>query len=168
VQATVAFYFLFSMAQENATAARAPLSYRVQDTKTVGEGDMAGSLNLYIFLGIGAISFFSFLAVATWVGTRLQERQAFYESETLKKIAETQVGGANAALDYLREKDKIARAKQREGLKLGGLVCIAVGLALSFFLMTFPLTRNVDLAGLIPFLVGVALLAYALIFARKD
>jgi hypothetical protein len=116
------------------------------------------------FLGIGAISLFSFLAVATWVGTRQKEREAFYESETLKKIAETQAGGLNPAVEYLREKEKIAREKRTYGIKLGGLVNVGTGVALMIFLAGFLHHNSVYLVGLIPFFIGLALLASAFFF----
>jgi len=129
---------------------------------------MPPSYPVFILLAVGAISFFSFLAVAAWSGTRLKEREAFYESETLKKIAEMPAGGPNPALELLREKEKIAQAKRREGIKLGGLVTTGVGLGLLIFLLTFADTRPLFLVGLIPLFVGVALLAYAFRFAPKD
>jgi len=53
---------------------------------------------------VGFVSFFSFLAVVSWVRARLRERQAFYKSETIKKIAESQ--GGSSALEYLRDGDR--------------------------------------------------------------
>ncbi|MGD0841741.1 MAG: hypothetical protein ABSA32_11325 [Candidatus Acidiferrales bacterium] len=166
--AMVAFYFLFSLAQENATAATAPLSYPVQDTKRAKEGVMPANFPLFVFLAVGALSFFAFLAVATWAGTRLKEREAFYESETLKKFADMQGGGANPVLELLREKEKIARTKQTEGIKLGGLVTLASGIGLMIFIAAAAHSRPAFLVGLIPLLVGLALLAYALFMAPKD
>jgi hypothetical protein len=129
---------------------------------------MPANFPVFFFLGIGAISLFSFLAVATWAGTRQKEREAFYESETLKKIAETQGGGTNPAVEYLREKEKIARAKQTEGIKLGGLVNVGIGFALMIFLAAIAHHHPVYLVGLIPFFVGLALLAYAFFFAPDN
>ena len=37
---------------------------------------------------VGSIALFSFLAVAAWSDARRKEREAYYTSETLKKIAE--------------------------------------------------------------------------------
>jgi hypothetical protein len=57
---------------------------------------------VFVFLAIGAISLFSFLAVASWAGSRQAERSEYYKADMMKKIAE--VGGdRNPALDYLRE-----------------------------------------------------------------
>jgi hypothetical protein len=168
VRAAVAFYLLSGTKQENATAASGPLSYPVQGTKRAEEDLMPASFPMFFFLCVGAICCFSFLTVAMVAGVRQKEREAFYESETLKKIAETQGGGTNPALEYLREKEKIARAKRTDGIKLGGLVNVGVGVALMIFLAALAPHHPVFLVGLIPFFVGLALLAYAFYFAPKD
>ncbi len=123
---------------------------------------------LFFFLAVGAVALFSFLAVGAWSGTRLKEREAYYESEMLKKIAETQGAAANPALEFLREKEKIARAKQGQGIKLGGLVNVGVGVALMIFLRAIVQPDPVYLVGLIPLFIGFALLAYSFFLAPKE
>lgn len=114
---------------------------------------------VFLFLAIGAIALFTFLSVATWTGTRQQEREAYYKAEMMKKIAE--VGGErNPALEYLREQERIRMTKQVGGFRLGGLVCIAVGVGLMVLLYALVPVHGVYLSGLIPLLVGVALLVY--------
>lgn len=114
---------------------------------------------VFLFLAIGAIAVFTFLSVATWTGTRQQERESYYKAEMMKKIAE--VGGErNAALEYLREEARISAAKQIGGFRLGGLICIAVGLALLILLHELVPVHGVYLSGLIPLFVGLALLMY--------
>ncbi len=121
-------------------------------------------------LGVGSIALFSFVAVASWSAERRREREAYYKSETLKKIAETQGTGGNSALEYLREEDKIKSRRQREGQKLGGLITLAVGIAMMIFLRAVPDpgARQASFVGLIPLLIGVALLAYAYLLAPKQ
>jgi len=122
---------------------------------------------MFTFLSVGAVALFSFIAVATWSDTRRREREAYYKSETLKKIIEKEGPAANAALELFREEEKNAARRRLEGIKIGGLVTVAVGIGL------FPLLRGVApeepvyLAGVIPLLIGVALLAYAYILAPK-
>lgn len=114
---------------------------------------------VFSFLAIGAIALFTFLSVATWAGTRQQEREAYYKADMMKKIAE--VGGEhNPALDYLREQERIRMAQRVMGLRLGGLICIAVGTGLMIMLYSLVRVHGVYLSGLIPLLVGVALLVY--------
>jgi len=38
-----------------------------------------------------------------WSRERRREREAYYRSETLRKIAETQGAGGNSAIEFLRE-----------------------------------------------------------------
>lgn len=114
---------------------------------------------VFFFLAIGSIALFTFLSVATWAGTRQQEREAYYKADMMKKIAE--VGGErNPALEYLREQERISMAKQVGGFRLGGLICIAVGIGLMALLYALVPVHGVYLSGLIPLLVGVALLVY--------
>ena len=59
------------------------------------------------------------------------------------------------------------RDKKREGMKIGGLINIAVGVGLMIFLRALVQDEPVYLCGLIPGLIGVALLTYALFLAPK-
>ena len=59
------------------------------------------------------------------------------------------------------------RTKKREGMKIGGLINLAVGVALMIFLRALVGDEPVYLCGLIPGLIGVALLTYALFLAPK-
>ena len=123
---------------------------------------------LFLFLSVGAIALFSFIGVALWTTARRREREAFYQSEMVKKISETQGAGANAALEFMRAQDKNAAQNKREGLKLGGLITAAVGAALMIFLRNLIRDEPVFLAGLIPLFVGGVLLAYSYFLAPKD
>jgi hypothetical protein len=105
------------------------------------------------------VMLFSFLAVAVWTGHRKEERQAFYKSETLRRITESSGEGAKAAMEMIREEERLKRIKSREGIKLGGLICLAVGVGTIIFLGLF-LRSLVCLSGLIPAMVGVAMLVY--------
>lgn len=125
------------------------------------------AIGMFFFLAVGAVALFSFLAVSAVSGTRLKEREAYYESEMLKKIAETQGGATNPALEFLRERERIAAAKRFAGIKLGGLVNVGVGLALLIFLRVLQGNDGVYLVGLIPMFIGFALLAYPLFLAQN-
>jgi hypothetical protein len=134
-----------------------------------------GSFPLFMFLSVGSIALFSFIAVAAWADARRREREAYYKSETLKKIAEAQGTGASSAVEFLREEalrraedKKNAAQHRREGIKLGGLVTAAVGIGLMTFLRAIERDEPVYLVGLIPLLIGVALLAYSYLLAPKE
>jgi hypothetical protein len=123
-------------------------------------------LAVFLFLSVGAVALFSFVAVASWSDARRKEREAYYRSETLKKIAETQGGGS--VLELVREEQKQAAIRRREGLKLGGLVNIAVGAGVMLFLASLIRNEPVYLVGVIPLLIGAVLLTYALFLAPRE
>ncbi len=128
------------------------------------------TLPLFLFLSIAAAALFSFVAVATWASERRREREAYYKSETIRKIAEAQGAGPAVAVEFLREQEKIATRQRREGQKLGGLITAAVGVGMMILIaaVTREEREPVYLAGLIPVLIGVALLAYAYLLAPRE
>jgi hypothetical protein len=113
---------------------------------------------------------FSFTAAMAWLAARRKEREAFYRSETLKKIAETQGGGAGSALEFLREQEKITARHRRGGQTLGGLITAAVGIGMMIFLRSMhdPDAQQAYLVGLIPLLIGIVLLTYSAFLAPKE
>jgi hypothetical protein len=153
--------------RESATVPGSGQSYGMKRRESLQEVAMFESLPLFLFLSAGAVALFSFIAVASWSDARRREREAFYKSETLKKIAETQGTGATSALEILREEEKIAARRKIEGIKLGGLVTTAAGIGLIVLLVMLVHNEPVYAVGLIPLLVGAALLAYAYLLVPK-
>jgi hypothetical protein len=81
----------------------------------------------------------------------------------LRRIIEAPGEGAKAAMELLREESRMEQQKKREGTKIGGLVCVAVGAAMVLFM---GVQRNPGfLVGLVPGFVGLALLAYVYFLA---
>ena len=117
---------------------------------------------------VGSIALFSFLGVASWSEARRKEREAYYTAETLKKISESSGEGAKSAVEYLQEQNRSARQRRLEGIKLGGLITAAVGIGVMFLLHGLEREEPVYLAGLIPLLIGVALLVYAFMLVPRD
>jgi hypothetical protein len=130
-----------------------------------GAPDMNG-FGLWMFLSIGAVALFVvFIPLTSWIDSQRKEREAFYKAETFRRLAESSNDSAKAALDLLREQSRMETRKKREGMKLGGLINIGVGVGLMIFLRALVHDAPVYLCGLIPGLIGVALLTYALFLA---
>jgi hypothetical protein len=117
---------------------------------------------------VGSIALFSFLGVATWSDARRKEREAYYTAETLKKIAESSGEGAKSAMEYFQEQQKGQLRRRLEGMKLAGLITAAVGVGVMALLRGLEHEEPVYLAGLIPLLIGVALLVYSFMLAPKE
>lgn len=109
----------------------------------------------------------AFAGFVIWLGVRLKEREYQNKNELLRKIAESQGDAAQKVLEMIRRQDYAAQVRRREGLKLGGLITLAVGLALMIFLHMIERSEPVWTVGTIPALVGAALILYVLFLAPK-
>ncbi|MGA7683772.1 MAG: hypothetical protein WCC32_12375 [Terriglobales bacterium] len=125
------------------------------------------SLGVFLVPIVGSIALFSFLAVASWSDARRKEREAYYTADALKKIADSSAEGAKSAVEYLREQYSLAARKRVEGLKLGGLITAAVGVGLMPMLHGLDHDEPSYLIGLIPLLIGLALMFYGFVLAPK-
>jgi len=123
---------------------------------------------IFFFLSVASVALFSFIAVASWSESRRLEREAYYKSETIKKIADSATPGATAALAFMQEQENIALRKRREGLRVGGLSTVAAGFALTIFLAAAAHGGPAFTLGLIPTFVGAALLLYSYKLAPKE
>jgi hypothetical protein len=127
--------------------------------------EMPGGFGLWMFLSIGAVALFVvFIPLTSWIESQRKEREAFYKAETIRRIAESTSEGGKAAVELLREQDRISRGKAREGLKIGGLINIGVGVALLIFLRAL-VGPAISLCGLIPGLIGVGMIVYVYVLA---
>ena len=123
-------------------------------------------MGLWLFLSVAVASLFTFIAVIGWAGERRKEREAYYHSEVLKKIADTP-GSGPAAQEYLRERQRISDRSVRGGLRLAGLIVFFAGIGLMAFLAATREGPPPQLA-MIPTLVGLAVLIYGQFLAPKD
>jgi len=124
---------------------------------------------LWMFLSIGAVALFVvFIPTVTWIDKQHKEREAFYKAETIRRVVEASGDGAKAAMELLRAESQIESQKKREGMKIGGVICIAVGAAMVIFLRVMTATDPGApyLVGLIPGFIGVAMLVYVYALAR--
>lgn len=132
--------------------------------------DLNSGFGLWMFLSIGAVALFAvFIPLVTFIDSRRKEREAFYKAETFRRMAEASGEGAKAALELLREEERLKAKKSLEGMKIGGLVNLGVGVALTIFLrmMIGGGPGSPYLCGLIPGFIGVALLVYAFFMAPR-
>jgi hypothetical protein len=124
---------------------------------------------VFVFLAVSAIALFSFLSVNSYIDGRRKERDAYYKNETVRRLTESQGAGADAAISLLREEDRLHARRRIEAVKLGGLVTTAVGLGVMVFLGIADSDNHLIgvTIGMIPSLVGLALLLYAYRFAPR-
>ena len=124
--------------------------------------------DIFMIEGIGAVAVFGYLAVDSWVKSRRKEREEFYRSETLRRFSESNQPDMLAR--FLAE-EKAARhemrVQQRESLRLGGLVAMMAGIGFGVMMAGIAPQQRFYLFGLVPFLVGLALLIYVYLLAPK-
>jgi hypothetical protein len=127
------------------------------------------NFGLWAFLSIGAVALFAvFIPLVTFIGSRVKEREAYYKAETFRRIAEAPGDGAKMALELMREEGRQKQLKTIEGLKIGGLINLGIGVALVIFLRVLLGSGSGSpfLCGLIPGMIGVAMLVYVFTMAR--
>ena len=136
----------------------------------LSEGEVGHEpIAFWAFLAVGAIALFGiFLPISTWTDARRREREAYYKAETIRRVAEASNEGAKAAIELLREEEHLRQIKKLEGMKLGGMVNIAVGVGLAAMLWVLAGPHGPYLVGLIPGLIGVALLVYVFFMAEPS
>jgi hypothetical protein len=74
---------------------------------------MDAAVALWEFLSVGAVGLFSFLAIASWSESRRREREAYYRSEAIRKLAEAPPEVAASAFEFLREQERNDRERVR-------------------------------------------------------
>jgi hypothetical protein len=127
-----------------------------------------GNMGLWLFLSVGAVALFVvFIPLVTWMENRRKEREAFYQAETIRRLAEASGEGAKAAMELMREQNRLTRLRIIEGIKIGGIINLGVGIGLVIFLRVLLGTGQGSpfLCGLIPGFIGIGMLIYAFFLA---
>ncbi|HTX41492.1 MAG TPA: hypothetical protein VMD25_06665 [Acidobacteriaceae bacterium] len=119
--------------------------------------DSFEAIGLFGFLAVGAVALFTMISVSSWADARRKEREAYYRNDMLKKLADAQGAGAAGALQILREEARLEAIQKRQGLRIGGLVTLAVGIGVMIFLRALIRDAPIYLSGPLIMLVGVAL-----------
>jgi hypothetical protein len=137
---------------------------------TKGVIKMPVNAAMFLFLTAAVVSVFAFCSIVVWVTHPARERLARDRLALLKTLAEQPGDNARQVLEMLREEDERRIAKkareERMGWISGGLCTIAVGVALGVMAAVLDTKGGVWSVGLIPLLVGCALLAVGL--GRKE
>lgn len=114
-------------------------------------------------------------AMAAWKGPEPYSNHPVvaihrYRNETLQRIADSTSGGAGAVMEFLREEERARVRRIKEGLKVAGVICAAVGIASTVVLAVVlpPDQPPIYLVGLIPATVGVVLYGSALVIGPKQ
>ena len=122
----------------------------------------------YIVPAIGSVAVFGWLAVHEWVEARRKEREMFYRSETLHRFSES---NQPEMLTRFLAEEKAARherrVQQRETLRLAGLVTMMAGIGVGVMAAGIAPQERYYLFGLLPVLVGMALLIYVYLLAPQ-
>lgn len=139
------------------------------------DGDATNTIaagGLFLFLSVVMICVFTFISIAVWTEARRKEREAYYKAETVRRLTEMPGDGAQAVIAMMREEERIDRqkvavneAKKLEGLKIGGVVNLFIGVALYLFMHSIG---GPAMVGAFPFAVGVALTIYAYVLAARE
>ncbi|HWF11119.1 MAG TPA: hypothetical protein VG297_21770 [Bryobacteraceae bacterium] len=129
---------------------------------------MDSGVALWGFLSVGAFGLFLFLTVASWSESHRREREAYYKNEAIRKLAEASPEMAAAGLDFLREMEKNDRDRVLAQIRIGGLVTCGVGIGVTIFLAALIRDAPIYLSGLIPLLVGAALLAWSYVPGLRE
>jgi hypothetical protein len=123
---------------------------------------------LWLFLSVGAVALFGiFIPTVTWIESRRKEREAFYKAEMFRRLAESSTDSAKAAVELLRQESRQEQIRKIEGLKIGGIITLGVGIAM---IISISLVAGHDrgapfLVGLVPAFVGAAMLIYVYFLA---
>jgi hypothetical protein len=108
----------------------------------------------------------AFVSVVIWLENRRKEREAHYRNEMAQRIAEAH--NPEPLLAYVRELERIDASRSRTKARVAGLILFAVGVAMAlFFYWATPGTATF-LVGLIPCLVGAALLLLSEVVMRPS
>jgi len=122
---------------------------------------------MFLFLAAIAVAVFAFLSIVTWVSAPAKERLARDRFALLKTLAEQQGENVTRVLEILQREDKERRQKQlrdeRRNWIDGGVVLIAIGVGLGAMLAIVGSRAGEWSVGLIPFLLGLALLITGLV-----
>ena len=107
------------------------------------------------------------VAIIVWITEQRKGKEAYLRNELLRKIAESQEDSAQKVFEMIRQEEQDARIRRREGVKLAGLILVAIGIGLAAMLALLERSEPAWIIGSIPLLIGAALLIYVYFLAPK-
>lgn len=121
----------------------------------------------FLLLSVAAVTIpvFSMVAVIKWAQERRKEREAYYLSEMVKKLADS---SSTSPSEFLREIERNKSRRLREGMRLGGFIGTFATLALFVFAWSNSPGGAAYLVTLIPLFACAALYTYAQFLAPRD
>jgi len=121
-----------------------------------------------ILPAISVVAVFTFVAIAAWSDNRRKERESYYRHETYRKIMEQPGDSAQAVLTVMQHEADLETRKRLDGMKLGGMITLVVGVGLGVFLYFLGLGAPIYLVALIPFLIGLVLTLFGFLVAPRS
>ena len=121
-----------------------------------------------VITSVCMVSVFTFVSVGAWARERRKEREAFYRGEILKKLADSTGTQAQQVLEMMREQDRAQERRSWEKKKLAGLILTGTGAGLiGMFALITPNENHEWAIGLIPLLIGLAMLLYSYVLGPR-
>jgi Flp pilus assembly protein TadB len=117
-------------------------------------------VTLVVVIVAGAICVFGMISVVVWSENRRKERELFHRHQTYQKMLDSGSSSDTIVAFIQDQEDRQRREQEREkirGLRMGGVITAAVGVALTAFLFFVAPGEPVYFVGLIPLGVGLVL-----------
>ena len=115
---------------------------------------------LVVVIVTAVICVFGMISVVVWAENRRKERESFHQHQTYQKMLDSGSSADTLVAFIQDQEDRQRRDQEREkirGLRMGGVITTAVGVALTAFLFFIAPEEPVYLVGLVPLGVGLVL-----------
>ena len=115
---------------------------------------------ILLFAGVTYLALFAWLTISGWARQRRKERESFYRHEVEKKIIEAGGVSTEQLAELRRDEENRRWVQRREGLKLAGLVTMALGIGLFVAIQFLIEDKPVHHLAWIPIGIGAVILLY--------
>jgi hypothetical protein len=118
-------------------------------------------------LGLQAIAFFGFVALALWLRDRREARKDASRNELYDKMLAAPGGSADMVRDLIRRDEDRRMQEDIDNKRLGGLTTTVAGLGFTVFLYNIVPDKPIYLVGTIPLLIGIVLVSHTLVLSKR-